>query len=354
MRNRILLFASACLYYSGLIRLVNWLHRYSGRRLLIVNYHLASRGELRRHLLYLRKHFRLQFVDHALEELYTTDEDKTSSKDRRIPLAVTFDDGYVDNYTHAYTLARELQIPITIFLISGYIGGGAAFWWFDHLVEKAQVDQISIDGHTYHTNNLDEQRELAQIIDTNVNATADEDARQTYVRWMSCMFSEPVAANAGPDEAPVPMLTWEQVQEMRASGWVAFGGHTLHHPTLARLTNADEACKEVAACRSLLQEKLAQPARVFAYPHGGIEHIGADGVVAVQRAGYRWAVTTVPGSNTPGTNPYLLRRVSANVRMHWLLIALMTSGIWDFLSYFNWLIKRIKYRKILKTMPLSH
>jgi peptidoglycan/xylan/chitin deacetylase (PgdA/CDA1 family) len=344
IRNRLLLCVSVFLYYSGLMHVIHWLHRRSGQRLLVVNYHQASGGELRHHLLYLRKHFRLQFLDHALETLYTADKKKAPGKDRRLPMAITFDDGYVDNYTHAYALARELQIPITIFLISGYIEKGAAFWWFDHMVEKASVDQITIDGRTYHSNRLDEQQELAQVIDLHVSAAADREAQQTYLRQMSNMLSVPV--NADLNEVPVPMLNWEQVLAMQASGWVDFGGHTLHHPILGILTRAEEAFKEVATCRSHLQEKLGRSLRVFAYPHGGMEHIGTNGLLAAQRAGYRWAVTTLQGVNTPKTHPYLIRRISANSQLHWLLIVLMTSGVWDVLSYFNWLLKRMKYRKI--------
>ncbi len=351
-RDRILLYISSFLYYSGLIRVIHWLHRHSGPRLLILNYHQASGGELRSHLLYLRKHFRVEFLDHALETLYTTGAEKTASKDRRLPLAITFDDGYLDNYTHAYALARELEVPITIFLISSYIGEGAAFWWFDHLVEKAQVDEVTIDGRPYHLNKADEVQALAQSICTQVSAIADEASRRAYLREMISQLSAPVAIESVLNEKPVPMFSWKQAEEMQASGRVAFGGHTLHHPTLATLANADEACKEVAVCRSLLQEKLGRPAFVFAYPHGGIQHIGVNGMSAVKSAGYRWAVTTLQGVNTAGTHPYLIRRISANSQIHWLLIALMTSGLWDFLSYFNWLVTRMKQRKTLKEMHL--
>lgn len=346
--NRILLCISAFLYYSGLLHIIHWLHRHSGPRLLILNYHQASGGELHRHLLYLSKHFRMQFVDSALEELYN--EKAHSGKDRRLPLAVTFDDGYLDNYTEAYVLARKLQIPITIFLISGYIGSDSAFWWFERLIEKSRAGQVTLDGQTYDLKKPDDQRVLAQIIDAQVRVNADKEARQTYLNEVSRVLSVPDAARADLNETPVQLFTWEQAQEMQASGWVTFGGHTLHHPVLALLTNADEACKEVATCRSQLQEKLERPVRVFAYPHGGIDHIGVNGMLAVQHAGYRWALTTLQGANTPQTPPYLLRRISANSQLHWLVIAFITSGVWDFLSYCNWLIKRIKYRKALKVM----
>ena len=37
-------------------------------------------------------------------------------------VVVTFDDGYADNYTHAYPVLQQQAIPATIFLVSGYVG----------------------------------------------------------------------------------------------------------------------------------------------------------------------------------------------------------------------------------------
>lgn len=346
-----LLCASALLHYSGLLRVINWSHRHMGKRLLILNYHQASGGELRRHLLYLRKHFRLCFVEQALESLYSTGEDQTSIRDRRLPLAITFDDGYLDNYTVAYKLAHELQVPITIFLISNYIERDTAFWWFDKLVEKARVEQVNIDGQVYRLNRPDEQCRLAQAIDSKIRSMADKEMRQTYINTVGKALSLPNTALTRAAEEPMPLLTWAQIREMQASGRVAFGGHTLHHATLAKLLNADETYREIADCRSLLQEKLGRPVRVFAYPHGGLQHIEANGLLAVREAGYEWAVTTLQGVNTPKTHPYLVRRISAHSRLHWLIIALVTSGAWEFLSYLNWRFStRMKYRKILEKM----
>jgi peptidoglycan/xylan/chitin deacetylase (PgdA/CDA1 family) len=277
LRYRILIGISALLYYSGLMQVMHWLHRRTGKRLLILNYHHASGGELRQHLLYLRKHFRIHFLDNALETLFDRDNKNTTPRrDRRLPLALTFDDGYVDNYIHAYPLVCELQIPITIFLTSGLVG----------------------------------------------------------------MRNE--------------MLTWEQVEEMQASSWVKFGGHTLYHTVLSSLENIEETLQEVGNCRSLLEEKLEQPIRIFAYPHGGIEHIGVNGLLAVQRSGYQWAVTTIPGSNSPHSYPYLLHRFSAVTQMHWLLIALITSGLWDVLSALHWFNRRVRNPTRLQLKRLSN
>ena len=147
MREGIRVLAAACFYYVGLVKLAYWWIQRSGPRLVILNYHRASGGDLRRHLLYLRRHYRLLHLEAALEELSTPQPADKTARDRRMPLVLTFDDGYHDNYTHAFALARELQLPITIFLIPGYIQSGEHFWWLEgkRLAQQAQVDEVTIE-----------------------------------------------------------------------------------------------------------------------------------------------------------------------------------------------------------------
>src|SRR5438874_3785266 len=112
MRNRARIYISAFFYYSGLIKLIrSWVQR-SRQRLILLYYHQAAGGDLRGHLLYLRRHYRILHLETALEELYMPRKKGVQREDRRPLLALTFDDGYYDNYTHAFQLACELQIPI--------------------------------------------------------------------------------------------------------------------------------------------------------------------------------------------------------------------------------------------------
>lgn len=45
-----------------------------------------------------------------------------SKKVERPLLAITFDDGYVDNYDIAFPIMARMEIPFTIFLVTGFLG----------------------------------------------------------------------------------------------------------------------------------------------------------------------------------------------------------------------------------------
>lgn len=322
---------AACLYYGGPVRLLQWWTQHAGQRLIILNYHRATGGDLRRHLLYLRRHYRLLHLEEALEELYTPRKQWKHLHDCRTPLVLTFDDGYRDNYTHAFPLARELQIPITIFLIPGYMESNNRFWWLeaDYLLQHAQVEKATLAGRTYHLGQPEERKLLTQTIDAHVHYAASVAEREVFLALTREALAVPPSLAL--EEAALP-LKWSEVREMQQSGWVSFGAHTMQHPILACLRDATEVQREVSECRTLIEQQLGYPVHIFAYPIGRPADIGEQGLHAVREAGYAWAVTTIHGINTPHSDPHQLRRIKTDVNQHWLVIAAETVGLWQLSS----------------------
>jgi peptidoglycan/xylan/chitin deacetylase (PgdA/CDA1 family) len=327
MYNKILTVVAACLYYSGLVGLGRWLIQRQGPRLIILNYHAVTGGKLREHLLYLRRHYRLLHLEDALEELFSPPEHPV--RDRRTPLVLTFDDGYYDNYTQAFALACELQVPLTIFLIPGYIETGDRFWWLepDYLIAHAQVREVTIEGQTYHLNTSGERAALARAIDTRIRFASSVHEREAYLREVRQLLEVPYAVTLE-EKSNLP-ISWAEVEAMKRCEWISFGGHTMHHPLLAYLTDPSESEYEVRQCRAELEQHLQSSVQSFAYPVGKLGDIGEHAVRSVQKAGYSWAVTTIRGINTPQCNPYLLHRLCMDIQQHWLIIAAKVSGIWS-------------------------
>ena len=330
MEKRILTFLAACFYYSGIIRLAHWWKRRQGPYLTILNYHQAAEGgELRDHLLYLQRHYRVMHLDAALDELYTPNKNKNNSSERRAPIVVTLDDGYNDNYTHGLKAVTELQVPITIFLIPGYIESGERFWWLEgeYLLAHTQVSEATLEGKVYHLNQPDERAALLQLINLHTRSAPSVAEREAFIHQVRQTLGNPTGDT--PREELARPMNWERVLEMDKSEWISFGAHTVHHPILGYLANPVEAAYEVHESHAILEQRLGHPLRSFAYPVGWLDQAGYHGVRAAHESGFDWAVTTVYGFNTPDTDPYLLRRIETDVNEHWLMVAAKASGVWD-------------------------
>lgn len=332
MRERVRLLLAACFYYSGLIRLALWWQRRSKRHLIILNYHRADGRNLRRQMLFLHRHFRVLRLEDALMEFYTLYQDGKQLRDRRLPLVLTFDDGYRDNYTYGFKVAKELGVPFTVFLIPGYVESGNYFWWLEgkRLVRRAQVDEVTLEEQIYCLKQEKDREALSKLIDTHLRHAPSVQVREEFLVKMRKRLSVPTTVTEE-EEGALP-LTWVQIREMEESGLVSFGAHTMHHPILSSLVDTNEVKQELRECREVLEQHLEHPINCLAYPVGKFEHFGNIGLHMAKEEGYTWAFTTIEDACTPDSDPYLLPRVAADITFHWLIMAAYLAGLLGSLS----------------------
>src|SRR5205807_3149599 len=131
-------------------------------------------------------HYRILHLEAALEALYEPQKGAFWDRKQRTLLALTFDDGYHDNYTQAFALALELGVPITLFLVPGYIDSGNRFWWQEpaYLLRYAQSSEATIDGCTYHLGHADERRSLGQEIEKRLRNASSIEEREAFLAAM--------------------------------------------------------------------------------------------------------------------------------------------------------------------------
>ncbi len=249
--------------------------------------------------------------------ILSLDEFETIRRERRaMPLktaVITFDDGWEDNYTHAFPVLKRRGIPATIFLSTDYIGTGRAFWQEQllHLIKvwrhRMQSGEIQPADARQLPPSLtpallspDAGREALRLIES--LKSADDALRTQWLQVLSGALRHP----------PFPFQTngfmnWKQVREMHSAG-IEFGSHAQTHRLLTGLSPQDIA-REVRESREQMEVALNARVTAFSYPNGNYD---AGTLAEVKAAGYRLATTTRKGINTARTNPFELRRMNVH------------------------------------------
>jgi peptidoglycan/xylan/chitin deacetylase (PgdA/CDA1 family) len=247
---------------------------------------------------FLRKHYRiisLAEVRRGLEEPARTGP----------AVAITFDDGYRGVYTHAFPILQKYNIPATVFLIADSVESGQVAW-YDRVFLALQVMpaghfEIQLDHARIFRLSSRRSRLYAALEIMSYLRSLPDPRRQACCADLEKRVKLPQL------ELEDRMMDWEHVRTMQSAG-VVFGSHTVTHPVVSRLT-PEELDFEIAESKKRLEAKLGIVVEDFAFPFGHSADCGTQAAGWLARCGYRSAVTTVPGVNTPGVDHFALRRV---------------------------------------------
>jgi hypothetical protein len=88
-------------------------------------------------------------------------------------------------------------------------------------------------------------------------------------------------------------MNWDMVREMMAAG-MSFGGHTVNHPVLSRLTPEAQE-EEIVGCGKRLQQELGEPMNYFAYPNGKPNSFNDDTRACLKRTRVEFAFSYYGG-----------------------------------------------------------
>lgn len=171
---------------------------------------------------------------------------------RQLPphaVAVTFDDGFADNYEVALPILKRYGIPATFYIMVDAVENGMLPWYcrlrFAFNTTKKPEWSDSDSNRTYGLVSP-EQRKAALTAAWEIGARLTGAVQQEFIgRVEKALEIEPGFVNA---RAPHGfMLDWEQVRGLKKAGHT-IGAHTLSHPNVAQVS-ASEARSEIAGSK---------------------------------------------------------------------------------------------------------
>lgn len=182
-------------------------------------------------------------------------------------LIITFDDGYIDNYTVAYPMLREHGLTATMFVTAGFVGSSHVFWWdkIAYIIKKTERDSIDIKSPVNISMDIREfssRQDCARKLIKKVKEIPDSQKESVIDQLSDQLGVIPVKGKTG------YVMSWDQLKEMSEDG-IEIGAHSVNHPIFSNIPE-ERVRKEVRDSKELIEENIGSEVVTFGSPGRGI------------------------------------------------------------------------------------
>lgn len=267
---------------------------------------------------YMRKHLPLGDFVAVLDELVqlgtpvSLPEIVDLHRDgERLPeraFAVTFDDGFENNYSIAAPALAERGVPATFYVTTNFVEHGARSWIDDIEHAFEERDEV-VAGLPWRDDAVrcETPEQKVALLDE-IRAHVKTDATIDPYEFAADVCAQNGAEELEPDPELDAKMSWAQVRELAAHPLFTIGGHGRTHRILAFVddtTLVDEVDGSLAVLRAHVPS-----VEHFSYPEGLASSYSERVVNALQRNGIVCAPTAIPGTNALEDDLFALRRVT--------------------------------------------
>ncbi|MEQ1807969.1 MAG: polysaccharide deacetylase family protein [Burkholderiaceae bacterium] len=231
---------------------------------------------------------------------------------RKIPagsVAVTFDDGFLDNYSVAYPILRKHGVPATFFITTDFVEHNQPIWFeivafaFLSLPVASIRHALCPQAAPSHAVREVRLRELGQVMQK-LKQVPDAERTAFVAHLMSLVDTG--ALNAAWSRYGGAM-NWQQLAEVARHN-IDIGSHTVSHPILSK-TQGQIMIDELCESKRTLEQKVGKPVDLLAYPVGGRSHFSPEVIRVARDVGYGYGISYVAGANrSDNIDPFFIRR----------------------------------------------
>ncbi len=223
-------------------------------------------------------------------------------------VAITFDDGWEDNYRVAFPHLLRFGMPATIFACTGLIDTlqmlpeerFARLW--SQCAAQSTLEELVIDLNHWgmgRSKNL-QLRPRQQYWSLELKRMP-MNARLLLLDHLEQRYQLTLTQSRR-------FLTWEQIRVMTRTGLVRIGSHTHRHATLSSESDRDIR-QELDDARISLWQHAGAVSDVLAYPNGMYNRRVQE---LIHSMGFKAALSTIPGFFTRESNRLAVPRIAVD------------------------------------------
>ncbi|MGB5685606.1 MAG: polysaccharide deacetylase family protein, partial [Candidatus Electrothrix sp.] len=220
-------------------------------------------------------------------------------------VAVTFDDGYLDNLTTVSPILREFDIPATFFVPTEKLDTEHESWW--DVLERIfltggdlpEVFDVYGNQEWFLRTGAEEQRSVAHktLMETFYPMTSKK--REKLIRRLSDWSGMDLT----PRQTHRHMIV-EELKQLASMPGHTIGCHTIHHLSLPD-HSIETQTNEIMESRQCLEQVLGRPVSIFSYPYGEHDKTTLD---ILRNASFELGVTVEGRTVCCGAEQLLLPR----------------------------------------------
>lgn len=225
-------------------------------------------------------------------------------------VAVTFDDGFKNNYTDAAPVLEEFNIPSTFYITSGIINTDIMFWVdkLEDCINLCKKDKISI--------HLDEKREFyLRNKEDKINALNEiktfckkNNKTVKNIVIQDVIESTEVKPNVNHSEN-YKKLDWNELNLMNNNDLFTIGGHSLYHDILSQIKNTSKLELDIELSLNLLKYHLDTEIIHYSYPEGQSNHYNEEVIRILKQNGVICCPSAIDGVNSLKDDLFNLKRI---------------------------------------------
>jgi peptidoglycan/xylan/chitin deacetylase (PgdA/CDA1 family) len=255
----------------------------------------ATAQTLDMHIRELKRYFDIVPVDRLVMSRF----------DRTRLCAITFDDGWLDNYTVAWPVLKKHGVPATVFIPLESMKARSKYW-FETLwdIANAAANKGKKEELLNYFGAHGGMRILREPIQESMCSVISA-LKDVPPQKLDGIIDKACAHFGVEPRQDDYLLTERHMREMSADG-ITFGAHGLSHAILTRLSY-EEKRREIFGSREALMASGYACSDIFSYPNGDWDEGSVD---LVREAGYQGAVTTQLGPVNAASRSFQLHRVA--------------------------------------------
>jgi peptidoglycan/xylan/chitin deacetylase (PgdA/CDA1 family) len=223
--------------------------------------------------------------------------------------AITFDDGFANNFHIAAPLLKKYETPAIFYLTSGFIKDNSCSW--TDIIERAveNLKNVKLEHEFLSTQSPIKSIEDKIAFLEQVRDTVKNNSSIDPYQFAQSVIIQNKAESITQDTELDQKMTPDEVRQLSDEPLFTIGAHSHTHRIMSFL-NSEDLDNEIYYSINLLKQWTGKKINHYSYPEG-LKHCFSEKVInCLKKHGIECCPTALSGLNKINTDLFKLKRIS--------------------------------------------